>query len=83
MYRISRQCFIFPFESRVDCRPLSEAIGRCGPAYGGRCNKRLADDAVYCNTETESCGTSDDHKNAQAGDEYDWEPRLCKGNANI
>lgn len=83
MYRISRQCCVFLFESRVGCQPLSETVGRCGPEYGGRCNKGLADYAVYCNTANGWCGTTDEHKNAQASDEYDWEPQLCQGNANI
>ena len=62
-----------------ECRPLSHNIGRCGPEWGGRCNKDLADYAVYCNVENGWCGSSDDHKNGQDGDEYDWEPNSCKG----
>ena len=62
-----------------ECRPLSQTLGRCGPEWGGRCNKYLVDYAVYCNVENGWCGTSDDHKNAQDGDEYDWQPKNCKG----
>jgi len=54
-------------------------LGRCGPEWGGRCNKDLVDYAVYCNVENGWCGTSEDHKNAQEGDEYDWKPKSCKG----
>ena len=57
---------------------MSQNLGRCGPEWGGRCNKDLADYAVYCNVENGWCGASDDHKLAQEGDEYDWQPKTCK-----
>ena len=63
---------------QAECLPLSQTPGRCGPEWGGRCNKYLVDYAVYCNVENGWCGTSDDHKNAQDGDEYDWQPKTCK-----
>ena len=62
-----------------ECHPLSQTLGRCGPKWGGRCNKDLVDYAVYCNVENGWCGTSEDHKNAQDGDEYDWQPKPCRG----
>ena len=62
-----------------ECHPLSQTLGRCGPNWGGRCNKDLVDYAVYCNVENGWCGTSEDHKNAQDGDEYDWQPKPCRG----
>ena len=63
----------------TECQPLSQEVGRCGPNRGGRCNKDLADYAVYCNLDNEWCGNSEDHKNAQAGDEYDWKSSTCQG----
>ena len=62
-------------------------MGRCGPwdphHGGGRCNKNLVDYAVYCNVENGWCGTSEGHKNAQEGDEYDWKPKSCKGTTGV
>ena len=58
-------------------------MGRCGPEWGGRCNKDLVDSAVYCNIGNGWCGTTDDHKNAQEGDEYDWQPKSCKGKPGV
>lgn len=62
-----------------DCLPLSEVRGRCGPTYGGRCNRDLAWWAVYCNEDNGWCGTTCRHKHAQSADRYDWEPSNCKG----
>ena len=39
----------------------------------------MVDYAVYCNVENGWCGTTEDHQNAQDGDEYDWESESCKG----
>jgi len=71
-------CNSCPTAPDVDCYPLSQTLGRCGPEWDGRCNKDLVDYAVYCNTENGWCGNGEDHKNAQDGDEYDWEPQSCK-----
>ena len=59
--------------------PLSTEAARCGPKWGGRCNKNLKDWALYCNVDNGWCGDTEDHKNAQSGDEYDWEPVSCQG----
>ena len=63
----------------TECLPLSQEVGRCGPRFRGRCNKDLADYAVYCNVKNGWCGTSAAHMNAQSGDEYDWKPTGCQG----
>jgi len=55
--------------------PLSNRPGRCGPSYGGRCNKNTRSYAVYCNIDNGWCGTTAAHRDAQAGSEYDWEPQ--------
>ena len=68
-----------PF-TEPECPPLSENLGRCGPSWGGRCNKNLADYAVYCNEENGWCGVTSAHKYAQSSDLYDWEPESCKRN---
>ena len=52
-------------------------MDRCGPGFG-RCNKDLAAYNKYCNTNNGQCGESDAHRDAQLGDEYDWEPS-CLG----
>ena len=83
MYQPEWQWFWFLFLLDVECHPLSKTLGRCGPKWGGRCNKDLVDYAVYCNTENGWCGITDAHKNEQIGDEYDWEPKSCKGNVYI
>ena len=62
----------------VVCHPLSETKGRCGKQFGGRCNKNLYDFAVYCNIDNGWCGAGDAHKNAQDGDEYDWDAQSCQ-----
>ena len=62
----------------VVCHPLSETKGRCGKQFGGRCNKNLYDFAIYCNIDNGWCGAGDAHKNAQNGDEYDWEAQSCQ-----
>ena len=52
--------------------------GRCGPKFGnGRCNKCTADYAIFCNVGTGWCGTTEEHMNAQAGDEYDFNSSAC------
>ena len=60
-----------------ECPRLSENYGRCGPSWGGRCNKNLTDYAVYCNIDNGWCGVTSDHKHAQSSDIYDWEPESC------
>ena len=72
--------FVIDFE--LGCIPLSETKGRCGPQFGGRCNKNLADWAVYCNTANGWCGTTCRHRYAQDGDEYDWSSNKCEGEGN-
>ena len=67
------------FKLQAECLPLSQTPGRCGPEWGGRCNKDLVDDAVYCNERNGWCGASDGHKNAQEGDDFDWQPKRCNG----
>ena len=54
-------------------------MDRCGPYYGGRCNKNLPSNAEYCNTENGWCGNTNAHKNAQPGDEFDWISSACRG----
>ena len=68
-----------PF-TEPECPPLSQNRGRCGPSWGGRCNKNLADYAVYCNEENGWCGVTSAHKYAQSSDLYDWEPESCRRN---
>jgi len=63
---------------KKECLPLSNTTGRCGPEYG-RCNKDLVEYAVYCNTDNSWCGDQDSHRDAQTGDEYDWNPAACGG----
>ena len=69
----------FVITNKLGCIPLSDVKGRCGPQFGGRCNKNLADWAVYCNTYNGWCGTSCRHRYAQDGDEYDWGSNKCEG----
>ena len=61
-----------------ECPPPSPHLGRCGPSWGGRCNKELVDYAVYCNVENGWCGVTYEHQHAQEGDTYDWEPESCQ-----
>ena len=65
----------------IVCPRLSEEgeAGRCGVAYGGRCNRNRvgAENAFFCNTLNGWCGSSDAHKNAQKDDAYDWQPESC------
>ena len=62
----------------LDCKPISNVRGRCGPDFGGRCNKSFNDTVfLYCNTANGWCGNTDNHKNAQPGDEYDWVSSAC------
>ena len=58
---------------------VSQIPDKCGPGFG-RCNKLLGSWAIYCNTDNGQCGETDVHRDAQPGDEYDWEPGiiLCK-----
>ena len=65
------------------CPPLSTQPGRCGPSFGGRCNKNLADYAKYCNIDNGWCGETNAHKDAQADDRYDWDPKSCQGEKNL
>jgi len=66
--------------TELKCPRLSLITWRCGPKYGGRCNKNLAEGALYCNIQNGWCGNTMKHVNAQASDEYDWEPskETCK-----
>ena len=55
------------------------ADNNCGPSNGGRCNKTLHPQALYCNSETGLCGDGDDYKNAQPDEDiYDWNPNTCR-----
>eukprot|EP00756_Hemistasia_phaeocysticola_P025183 Hpha_TRINITY_DN15991_c0_g5::TRINITY_DN15991_c0_g5_i7::g.74630::m.74630 len=58
------------------CPPVSTTYGRCGPS-AGRCNKYQVHFAIYCNTTNGWCGSTAAHRDAQPGDEYDWEPTSC------
>merc|ERR1712150_216350 len=53
---------------------MGKQEGRCGPSWGGRCNKHLAYWAIYCNEWSGWCGTTGAHKDAQSSDKYDWNP---------
>ena len=55
-------------------------MGRCGPKFNARCNKRDASWAVYCNTETGWCGDTDAFRDAQPEDIFDFEPASLPGN---
>jgi hypothetical protein len=51
----------------------SQSVGRCGPVYGkctGAYSGSSADE--YCNESTNWCGTTSEHKNAQASTAYDF-----------
>ena len=65
----------------AECHPLSKVEGRCGPDWGGRCNKNLADYSLYCNLLTGWCGTTAEHKDAHPDDTYDWKTETCSGNS--
>ena len=54
---------------------VSQVPEKCGPGFG-RCNKLLKSYAIYCNTNNNQCGETDGHRDAQPGDEYDWEPGI-------
>jgi len=58
-------------------RPVSQTYMKCGKDIG-RCNNHQFPGALYCNTWNGWCGNTDVHKNAQAGDEYDWDPTDCR-----
>ena len=62
------------------CPPLSKHYGRCGNAWGGRCNKNLEDYAVYCNEDNGWCSVTSEYEHAQSSDKYDWEPESCECN---
>ena len=47
-------------------------MAECGPGIG-RCNKDIDEDSIYCNTENGWCGNTTAHRDAQPGDEYDWD----------
>ena len=79
--KIYNQSFIISLSFiEPECPPLSQNYGRCGSSWGGRCNKNLADYAVYCNEDNGWCGVTSDHEHAQSSDIYDWEPESCKRN---
>ena len=59
-----------------DCVELSNVIGRCGESYG-RCNRLLAEYAVYCNTENNWCERTKRLKDANQDDNYDWNSDNC------
>ena len=71
--------YIFMSIYIIECLPLSQDAGRCGPNWGGRCDKNLEDWAVYCNLDNGWCGDAAAHMNAQSGDAYDWESSSCQG----
>merc|ERR1712176_344646 len=61
------------------CPGLSATRGRCGPKYGGRCNRELASDAIFCNSKNGWCGNTDAHRNAQPSeDKWDAAPSTCQ-----
>ena len=64
-----------------DCRKLSQVIGRCGESFG-RCNKNLAEWAIYCNSDNFWCGNTESHRDAQEDDKYDWSPLSCPETEN-
>ena len=66
------------FQSKEICNPLSQSRWRCGQEWGGRCNKNLEDGAIYCNKENGWCGNTEQHKNAQPDDIFDWMPKSCQ-----
>ena len=61
-----------------ECPPLSKIKGRCGQQHGGRCNKDLKHDALYCNLKMGRCEPSFEHNSATLEDVYDWKPESCK-----
>ena len=67
----------------IGCLPLSQVPGRCGSDWGGRCNMQLRNNSLYCNMESGQCDDSEEHKNAQPNDIYDWKPQSCSGNIPI
>ena len=79
----------------IECPPLSQEPGRCGPHWGGRCNKDLKDSAIYCKANTGWCEehtmltfgaieATEEHKDDEFAvlrdDTYDWKPETCRGN---
>jgi len=56
-------------EPTLGCLTFSKTAGRCGPQCGGRCAQAKA---PYCNVANGWCGSTDAHKNAQIGYEYDF-----------
>jgi len=61
--------------------PLGKITERCGPDHGGggRCNRNLRPDALYCNTYNGYCGSSELHRLAQPNeDSWDWFPQACR-----
>merc|ERR1712190_512042 len=69
------------------CPPLNDDKqngGRCGPQFGGkRCNKNLADYALYCNMYNGWCGSTIVHKNSDMVDMYDFDPVSCKKECTV
>ena len=66
------------FNNISDCPPLSKIKGSCGQQHGGRCNKDLKHDALYCNLKIGKCEPSFEHNSATLEDVYDWKPESCK-----
>ena len=66
--------------SFIACPQAVSSGSRCGPDYGGgRCNKTVHPDAIYCNSENGWCGNTDAHKDAQPDEDiYDWQPTSCR-----
>ena len=62
----------------MECPHLSQEIGRCGAKNGGRCNKDLDENALYCNLATGWCTDTTSHRNGHLDDIYDWLPSSCK-----
>ena len=58
---------------------LSRHALRCGPRWGGRCNKNLVHYARYCKVRTGWCSRRPKDKSLNRDDSYDWEPAACKG----
>ena len=70
-----------PKSCNWQCPPLNQNLdnsGRCGPLFDSvRCNPNLESWAIYCNEGNGWCGNTDDHKNAQESDKFDYNPSKC------
>ena len=58
---------------------LSRHALRCGPKWGGRCNKNKVDYALYCKVSSGWCSRKPKSNSPTRDDSYDWEPASCKG----